>query len=306
MMIGRIATLLLLFGSVSSWMTGWDAPFYHHCPPGQHLNRIQSAHDNHKEDRVWNFYCANTGAVSTAGCALTGYLNGWDAPFTYVCPGGKIMTGLASYHSNHHEDRRWRVLCCNALTPLHQCHWSGYTNGWDGPMDARIGNNAVFTGITSTHSNHKEDRLYRFHICSKKPINGNWGGWGAFSACPARNCGTMTRTRACNNPSPLNGGAYCPGSATDTRPCVARCPVDIDLSMKVCKAGFEGKPGMCNGKVEDVQPVCTFAAPIDYRNCNWNLSLKKYTCPDANLSQLKCCKYTCITHADEIQQAENL
>ena len=294
-MIGSFGAVLLFVASVSSWQTGWDQGWTSTCPAGYHLYRAQSQHDNGREDRVWNFWCQKTGAVSTAGCSWTGYLNGWDAPLHYICPSGKIITGLGSYHDNHREDRRWKVRCCNQATPLHACAWTGYINDWDGWMDHKIAVNQVITGIYSVHDNGREDRRYKFYVCSKKPVNGNWGGWSAYSACSA-NCGPRTRTRSCNNPSPINGGAYCSGVSRETAACDQRCSVDVGLSVKVCRAGYEGKPGMCGGKPEDVQPVCTFAAPIGFRNCDWNPKNKKYTCPDAIASKLMCCKYTCITH----------
>ena len=38
--------------------------------------------------------------------------------------------------------------------------------------------------------------------------------------------GNKTRRRLCNNPSPLAGGADCPGLGTQQAPCFeARCPV---------------------------------------------------------------------------------
>ena len=46
-------------------------------------------------------------------------------------------------------------------------------------------------------------------------VDGRWGAWGAWSTVNT-STGLVTRTRQCNNPSPLNGGQTCPGSATST------------------------------------------------------------------------------------------
>jgi len=46
---------------------------------------------------------------------------------------------------------------------------------------------------------------------SNCPVNGGWSNW---SSCSVTACGsTGTETRACNNPSPANGGAACSGAS---------------------------------------------------------------------------------------------
>ena len=43
------------------------------------------------------------------------------------------------------------------------------------------------------------------------------GGWSAYGTCSATACGTTgNRVRTCNNPTPLNGGAYCSGTSSET------------------------------------------------------------------------------------------
>jgi len=44
-------------------------------------------------------------------------------------------------------------------------------------------------------------------------VNGNWGSWTSWKINSVT--GEMTRTRACNNPTPQYGGQYCVGSSTD-------------------------------------------------------------------------------------------
>ena len=52
------------------------------------------------------------------------------------------------------------------------------------------------------------------------PVNGGWSSWSGWSSC-SKSCGggNQTRTRACNNPTPKNGGANCSGSTTESRSC---------------------------------------------------------------------------------------
>lgn len=45
-------------------------------------------------------------------CAWSGYVNGWDGAMNYKCPNDGFIAGSQSYHSNHHEDRRWKFYCC--------------------------------------------------------------------------------------------------------------------------------------------------------------------------------------------------
>ncbi|KAM6918337.1 complement component C8 alpha chain [Xenentodon cancila] len=46
--------------------------------------------------------------------------------------------------------------------------------------------------------------------------DGSWSCWGSWSSCTS---GRKTRTRACNNPAPDQGGAACLGSPTQTQHC---------------------------------------------------------------------------------------
>ncbi|ETE64962.1 Thrombospondin-1, partial [Ophiophagus hannah] len=76
--------------------------------------------------------------------------------------------------------------------------------------------------------------------CQKSPcpINGNWGPWSPWDACPIT-CGggIQKRSRLCNNPEPKFGGKDCIGDATATQMCNKQdCPIDGCLS-NPCFAG---------------------------------------------------------------------
>ena len=55
------------------------------------------------------------------------------------------------------------------------------------------------------------NQFYQLQFCI---VNGGWSEWGArkLGSCSVT-CGTgsqsVTRTRKCDNPAPLNGGKYC-------------------------------------------------------------------------------------------------
>lgn len=55
-------------------------------------------------------------------------------------------------------------------------------------------------------------------------VKGGWSTWSPWSECSSR-CGrgTQRRTRVCNNPAPQNGGALCPGPATEEQRCTGSC-----------------------------------------------------------------------------------
>ncbi|XP_071104566.1 SCO-spondin-like isoform X2 [Haliotis cracherodii] len=71
----------------------------------------------------------------------------------------------------------------------------------------------------SGSSTDSEVRVCSLPLC---PVNGNWAQWSQWSgpSCSVT-CGptarrTITRSRSCSNPPPSNGGANCPGQATET------------------------------------------------------------------------------------------
>ena len=57
------------------------------------------------------------------------------------------------------------------------------------------------------------------HLCD--PVDGSWGSWTDWSSCKGRECGreSQSRTRKCDDPRPLNGGAECPGSDEGVQSC---------------------------------------------------------------------------------------
>ena len=70
---------------------------------------MKSVHENEHEDRRWSFECAPL-ANGYSECSWTGYVNDWDDPMNFVCPGtGGVVSGMESEHNNHHEDRMYGV-----------------------------------------------------------------------------------------------------------------------------------------------------------------------------------------------------
>jgi hypothetical protein len=89
----------------------WDAPMLFMCPANQYMAGVRSRHDNHREDREWDVLCCRKQNFCTKNCFLTRYVNDWDRPLHYNAHGA--FTGLLSIHSNHREDRVFKVLTCD-------------------------------------------------------------------------------------------------------------------------------------------------------------------------------------------------
>ena len=49
-------------------------------------------------------------------------------------------------------------------------------------------------------------------------VIGGWGNWENWTPCDS-STGTKKRTRQCDNPSPLNGGAPCAGNSQESLKC---------------------------------------------------------------------------------------
>merc|ERR1719431_2176680 len=59
-------------------------------------------------------------------------------------------------------------------------------------------------------------------------MDGEWSDWGSWSACDGRR---KARRRSCDNPPPINNGAYCPGPPVQEQIC--------DVLIKTSTDGFE-------------------------------------------------------------------
>ena len=62
-----------------------------------------------------------TRILSTLSLFL-GYINDFDQPMAYNCPLNQYVSGMESIHSNHYEDRRWKLYCCSLASKY--CHIS--------------------------------------------------------------------------------------------------------------------------------------------------------------------------------------
>ncbi|KAF4114840.1 hemagglutinin/amebocyte aggregation factor-like [Onychostoma macrolepis] len=169
----RVALLLLLTGLLTigcGWHNSYDQPLNFQCPAGQSVSFIISKHSNYHEDRLWAFSCKPTFSPR-AKCFLSPYVNKFDQAFTFECPPQHVIAGMSSYHSNYHEDRRWRFYCCkNACISKvsKNCHWTSHLNWFDETFYWNVPHHNVLVGAGSYHQNYQEDRRWKYKYCPKR------------------------------------------------------------------------------------------------------------------------------------------
>ncbi|XP_054631701.1 A disintegrin and metalloproteinase with thrombospondin motifs 20-like isoform X1 [Dunckerocampus dactyliophorus] len=102
-----------------------------------------------------------------------------------------------------------------------------------------------------------------------QPVDGEWGPWGAYSAC-SRSCGGGTRstTRECNKPEPRNGGKFCVGRRMKFRSCNTEpCPRGRkDFREEQCSQ-FDGKHFNINGLPPNVRWVPKYSGILLKDRC---------------------------------------
>lgn len=176
------------------YVNDWDKKFEYHCPKGAILQGFQSYHSNYREDRRWKAQCrfvdfifgtqyrsdststwpycgvynCHHPMMASGGSNPIEVKNGWDMRLHfYFADGRSALTGFGGVHDNHKEDRRWwfYVAKIKDKTSI-SCSWTGYVNSWDKAMNWYTLWNQWIAGVDSYHSNYREDRRWRFYVCS--------------------------------------------------------------------------------------------------------------------------------------------
>ncbi|XP_078323804.1 hemagglutinin/amebocyte aggregation factor-like isoform X2 [Crassostrea virginica] len=161
-----LPVLLHMLVGVYSWVNDYDHEFTFTCPQHQTITRVVSHHDNHREDRVFDFQCSGKNEITSESCYWTEYVNDFDQPLVFQCPHGGVLDGVSSYHDNHREDRRFKFYCCEKPGMcLYNCYYSGFVNRYDADLDYTVPDGHVMRGWTSVHDNHHEDRIFDFDVC---------------------------------------------------------------------------------------------------------------------------------------------
>ncbi|KAK7088515.1 hypothetical protein V1264_022425 [Littorina saxatilis] len=167
-----LATSCLLFAPVDcgGWVNDWNQDAQRNCSNGSFLSNIDSEHNNDHEDRRFRMSCRSLPVSGgTTSCVWTSVLNSWDDDVGHQCPDGGYVGGMTSYHDDHHEDRRYRLYCCNLSGHYtYGCYTTDYVNNYDETFMFSVPNNLVLGGMKSVHRNWNEDRKFKFIICGMK------------------------------------------------------------------------------------------------------------------------------------------
>jgi len=98
------------------YVNGYDLEMRFECPKSGYVAGAHSVHNNHREDRVWKYFCCDLPrGYSLHHCYWTSYINGMDGNMDKRIGPGRVIVGFDSYHSNRHEDRKWRIKECSII-----------------------------------------------------------------------------------------------------------------------------------------------------------------------------------------------
>ncbi|PVD30655.1 hypothetical protein C0Q70_09928 [Pomacea canaliculata] len=99
--IWQLGVLALTLAGVEGWVNQYDDPFSWSCPAGQFISSITSIHNDHYEDRLLQFHLFITSCSgSVTNCQWSDYVNEFDEPLNYQCPGQGFIVGIGSYHNS--------------------------------------------------------------------------------------------------------------------------------------------------------------------------------------------------------------
>merc|ERR1712031_85466 len=164
----RTKKVTVTYHAWTGWINNMDHPvnYVRGANTNLYLSGLYGMHSNYYEDR--QFKVINTRIGSTVDrVSQTGYVNNMDQAFAYSCPANMAIIGLASYHQNWYEDRRWKITCGHFKgTNVQAFGWPGaYQTKQDAVFNLNCGSNPMI-GIGAAHSNWYEDRVFRIR-CGK-------------------------------------------------------------------------------------------------------------------------------------------
>ena len=107
-----VISSVLMHVCFAGWQNSWDRPHFKSCTSGNYIRRIQSTHDNGREDRLWEVSCGSFSSdwAPHQSCSWEGYANYWDDFLLFNCPNNGLVSGIWSHHDNNREDRRSVLL----------------------------------------------------------------------------------------------------------------------------------------------------------------------------------------------------
>ncbi len=140
-----------IFGIQKTLRTSYDKAFTIQCEHDKVMTKLESVHDNGKEDRRWQATCSHFQGtrVNRDRCnnGLKGqFVNAYDDPFDFRCRNGTVITAIESVHNSRHEDRLFKFECCELIIDkqdeevgvLSKSDWTKYKNDFDKPLEVHF------------------------------------------------------------------------------------------------------------------------------------------------------------------------
>ncbi|XP_052777878.1 dermatopontin-like [Mya arenaria] len=100
---------------ITGYVNDFDGPLAFQCNDNYYINGMGSRHDNHPEDRIWQFKCCGILGMHMDDCKYTGWTNTYDQPQMFNAENGYITRGVVSVHNNGPEDRLYEYEICQPL-----------------------------------------------------------------------------------------------------------------------------------------------------------------------------------------------
>merc|ERR1712217_15974 len=134
------------------------------------MSVLQASHGSPTREKLSGNETTTTARLDFSRNGFSCETNDWDKPQWCLCQKGERVSKIYSVHDNKKEDRKW-TLTCGAITPEfivpNKNDWYEISeeNNWDGLIywkGAANANHGFLVGMSSYHSNSKEDRKYKF------------------------------------------------------------------------------------------------------------------------------------------------
>lgn len=152
-----IATLMFT-GTTLAWQNNYDGPLNFECKDNEYMASVRSHHDNHHEDRQWQYGCQLlSGSNQIRNCKWYEDVNEMDQLLSFRCPANQVIAGVKSRHDNHHEDRVFGFRCCELVErKLNYCSLTSFINQYDGDMNYVVPHDYAIVGFNSEENDHHE------------------------------------------------------------------------------------------------------------------------------------------------------
>uniref|UniRef100_A0A7M5UL69 Uncharacterized protein n=2 Tax=Clytia hemisphaerica TaxID=252671 RepID=A0A7M5UL69_9CNID len=144
-------------------------------------------------------------------------------------------------------------------------------------FELNLSNNVCLTSSSNSRSGSYTEPCYNGPHDYAEILDGGWSAWGSWGSCStACGSGTESRSRDCNNPTPLPGGS-CNGPSTESQSCNdGPCPVDgqwgswtsWNTCTESCAGGTHSRSRSCDSPSPDHGGSQCSGSASDSQSCN--------------------------------------